>query len=299
MDQAPEGTAPEAPWPAAPLGFGVGLRTQFYPHLLEHPPTGVGWFEIISENFFGAGGRPRAVLEKVRQDVPVVMHGVSMAIGNRARVPDSYIRSLKTLIEQIEPAWVSDHLCWGGVGGHSSHDLLPLPHNEETLEHVVRNVLDVQERLGRRILIENVSTYVRFRDDEMDEPTFLLELVQRADCGILLDINNVLVNAHNHGCSATAFLDAIPIDRVGQFHLSGHDVKGRLLIDTHICPVPENVWALYRHALARFGPVPTLLEWDEDVPDYHVVVAESARAAAIADEVLRQPQPVATSTEVA
>ena len=264
------------------LGHGIGLRLAHYGHILEHGVSGVDWFEIISENFFEPGGRPQAVLERVRAAVPVVMHGVSMAIGSVEPVPDDYLRRLRALADRVEPAWVSDHLCWGGFGGHYSHDLLPLPYTGESLEHVARQIDRVQERMARPILIENVSSYVEFSASEMSEQEFLVELTRRTGCGILLDVNNVYVSASNHGFDPLAYLDAIPAERIGQVHLAGHTQVGETIIDTHVGPVPDPVWSLYRHLVGRIGPVATLIEWDEATPEYQVVVDESRKAAEVA-----------------
>jgi uncharacterized protein (UPF0276 family) len=264
------------------LGHGIGLRLAHYGHILEHGVSGVDWFEIISENFFEPGGRPQAVLERVRAAVPVVMHGVSMAIGSVELVPDDYLRRLRALADRVEPAWVSDHLCWGGFGGHYSHDLLPLPYTGESLEHVARQIDRVQERMARPILIENVSSYVEFTASEMSEQEFLVELTRRTGCGVLLDVNNVYVSATNHGFDPLAYLDAIPAERIGQVHLAGHTQVGETIIDTHVGPVPDPVWSLYRHLVGRIGPVATLIEWDEATPEYQVVVAESRKAREVA-----------------
>jgi uncharacterized protein (UPF0276 family) len=268
-------------WQRRDLGHGIGLRLAHFEHILEHGVSGVDWFEIISENFFEPGGRPWAVLDKVRASVPVVMHGVSMGIGSPEPVPDSYLDSLCGVIERVEPAWVSDHLCWGGVGGRYSHDLLPLPYTVEALDHVARQIDRVQERIGRAMLIENVSSYVAFVASEMSEWEFLVELARRTGCGILLDVNNVHVSARNHGFSAEQYLDAIPVDRIGQIHLAGHTDRGAYLFDSHVGPVPDPVWELYARVVRRAGRVPSLVEWDEGTPDYDVVVAESHKAAAL------------------
>jgi uncharacterized protein len=268
-------------WQRQDLGHGIGLRLAHYQHILEHGVSGVDWFEVISENFFEPGGRPWAVLEKVRAAVPIVMHGVSMGLGSPEPVPDSYLDSLCRVIERAEPAWVSDHLCWGGVGGRYSHDLLPLPHTREAVDHVVRQIDRVQERIGRTMLIENVSSYVAFADSEMPEWDFLIEIMQRSGCGILLDVNNIYVSARNHGFSAEQYLDAIPAERIGQIHLAGHTDRGSYLFDSHIGPVPDPVWQLYGRIVRRVGRVPSLVEWDEETPEYEVVVAESRKAAAL------------------
>jgi uncharacterized protein (UPF0276 family) len=266
------------------LGHGIGLRPRHYARMLEARPP-ADWVEVISENFMGRGGRPVAVLEKVRRDVPVVLHGVSLSIGSTDPLSRPYLASLKTLAERIQPAWVSDHLCWGSRGGHYVHDLLPLPYTEEALAHVVARVGTVQDVLGRRILLENPSSYVAFRDSTFTEWEFLAEIARRADCGLLLDINNVYVSARNHGFDPLEYLDAIPGDRVGQLHLAGHSDKGRYLLDTHDNPVPDPVWDLYREVVRRYGRVSTLVEWDDRVPELEVLAAESRKAAAIEDEV--------------
>jgi uncharacterized protein (UPF0276 family) len=262
------------------LGHGVGLRTQHYQDVLTTLPA-VDWFEVISENFMVPGGNPRRVLRAVRERYPVVMHGVSLSIGSTDPLDERYLDQLAALADEIQPAWLSDHLCWAGTGGVMAHDLLPLPFTEEALAHVAARVIRVQERLGRRILLENVSSYVTYRHSVMPEWEFLAALAQRADCGLLLDVNNVFVSAHNHGFSARQFLAGLPADRIGQLHLAGHSTRGDLLIDTHDHPVPAGVWDLYRAALDRFGPRPTLIEWDEHVPALPVLVAERDQAAAI------------------
>jgi uncharacterized protein (UPF0276 family) len=266
-------------WPLRHLGHGIGLRTAHFPHIVEHGAAGVDWFEVISENFFEPGGRPWAVLDRVRREAPVVLHGVSLGIGNSDALSEGYLSSLAELARRIEPAWISDHLCWGGYGGHYAHDLLPLPYSEEALAHVVARVERVQERLGRQILLENVSSYVAFRSSTLSEWEFLAEVARRADCGILLDVNNVLVSAHNHGFSAEAYVDALPIERIGQLHLAGHTDTGTYWFDSHVGPVPPAVWALHERVVARAGPLPTLVEWDEAVPPFEVVAAESRQAA--------------------
>jgi uncharacterized protein (UPF0276 family) len=217
----------------------------------------------------------------------VAAHGVCLAIGSTDPLSDEYLCSLQTLIQRIEPAWVSDHLCWGGYGGKYAHDLLPLPYTEEALAHVVERTKQVQDRLGRQILLENVSSYVAYRQSEMPEWEFLTETARRADCGILLDVNNVYVTGFNHGFRPETYIDAIPADRIGQVHLAGHTDRGTYLFDSHIGPVPDPVWALFRRLTERIGAVPTLIEWDEEIPPFEVVVADSQRAAEMTREVLR------------
>jgi len=267
------------------LGHGVGLRPKHFPQLWDGTAR-VDWFEAISENYMAAGGRPRAALERARSMAPLVLHGVSLSIGSTDPLDLAYLRALGDLIARVEPAWVSDHLCWSGVGGHYAHDLLPLPYTEEALAHVVRRVEAVQERLGRQILIENVSSYLTYTHSTLAEWEFLGAVAERADCGLLLDVNNVYVSATNHGFSADAYLAGLPADRVGQIHLAGHTDMGTYLFDAHDGPVIEPVWDLYRQALRRFGRVSTLVEWDDHIPDLDVVCAAAERARAVEAEVL-------------
>lgn len=275
------------------LGHGIGLRPPHYQPLLqalraattaaERP---VDWVEIISENFMVEGGNPRAILRQVRAEVPVVMHGVSLSLGSVDPLDERYLDALDALAREVEPAWISDHLCWSSFGGHTGHDLWPLPFTDEALSHVAARVQTVQDRLRRPILVENVSSYLQFAHAELTEWQFLSALVQRTGCGLLLDVNNVFVSAHNHGFAAGTFLDGLPRDSVGQIHLAGHRDEGTHLLDTHDHPVCDGVWELYRAAVARFGGVATLIERDDDIPPLDDVVAESRRAAALEREVL-------------
>jgi uncharacterized protein (UPF0276 family) len=267
------------------LGHGIGLRTKHYPDVLSGAAH-ADWFEVISENFMVRGGRPLAVLERARAVAPIVLHGVSLSLGAVDPPAAAYLDALAALAERVEPAWVSDHLCWGSFGGHYAHDLLPLPYTEEAMAVVVDHVRRVQDRLRRRILVENVSSYVAFRHSTMPEWEFLSGVAERADCGILLDVNNVWVSARNHGFSPEAYVDALPPARIGQFHLAGHQDHGTHLLDTHDHPVPEAVWRLYRHAVARFGPVSSLVEWDDDVPELQRLLAEAELARTAEAEVL-------------
>jgi uncharacterized protein (UPF0276 family) len=267
------------------LGHGLGLRTQHYPEVWDGTAR-TDWFEIISENFMLRGGRPLAVLERARTLAPVVLHGVSLSLGSTDPLSTAYLDDLAALARRCDPAWISDHLCWGSVGGHYAHDLLPLPFTEEALAHVAARVTAVQERLGRQILVENVSSYLTFTHSAMPEWEFLAALATRTDCGILLDVNNVYVSACNHGFDPAVYLAGIPAERVGQIHLAGHTDKGTYLLDTHVGPVPDPVWALYRAALRRCGRVSTLVEWDEEVPTFAVLAAEVERARAVEAEVL-------------
>jgi len=269
------------------LGHGIGLRSEHFSEFLAGDVP-VDWVEAISENFFLQGGRPRAVLEAVRQKMPVVLHGVSLSIGGPDPLDKQHLQRLGELARWVEPAWVSDHLCWGTHRGRYLHDLLPLPFTEESLAHVVARVGQVQDGLGRQILLENVSSYLTFSASTLTEWDFLAEVAARADCGILLDVNNVYVSARNHGFDAEAYLKGIPVDRVGQFHLAGYSDHGTHLLDTHDGPVTDPVWALYRDAVRRFGPVTTLIEWDEAIPPLPRLLEESARARAVAEAAVRE-----------
>lgn len=270
----------------ARLGHGIGLRNKHFPRYFEGKPP-VAWVEAISENFFNEGGRPLALLEKVRGDVPIALHGVSLSIGGTDPVAPDYLARLRRLVDRFQPAIVSDHLCWGAHGGRYAHDLLPLPYTEEALENVVRRVSLVQDALRRQILLENVSSYAAFRGSTMSEWDFFAEVARRADCGLLVDVNNIFVSAKNHGFEPLRYLDALPAERVGQIHLAGHEDKGTWLLDSHDHPVPDPVWALYREAVRRFGSVATLVEWDDHIPELDVLVAESRRAEAVEAEALK------------
>ena len=265
----------------APLGFGVGLRPRHYREFLEGNPA-VDWVEAISENFMGAGGRPLAVLEKVRRDRPVVLHGVSLGIGSVEELDPRYLKDWKALIERIEPSIVSDHLCWGRAHGRYSHDLLPAPFTEETVRHVVARVNQVQEFLGRRIALENVSSYFTFVQSELTEWEFLAQVANRSGCDILLDVNNIFVSSRNHGFDPDAYLAGVPAARIAQIHLAGHQRRPELIIDTHDGPVSDEVWALYARTIGRFGKISTLIEWDDRVPPLDVLLAEAEKARAIA-----------------
>jgi uncharacterized protein (UPF0276 family) len=267
------------------LGHGLGLRTQHYPQIWDGTAR-ADWFEVISENFMVPGGRPLTILTRARELAPIVLHGVSLSLGSTDPLRAPYLDELAALAHRFEPAWISDHLCWGSVGGHYAHDLLPLPFSEEALAHVAARVMAVQERLGRQILVENVSSYLTYTHSTMPEWEFLAALAARADCGILLDVNNIYVSACNHGFDPATYLAAIPAERVGQIHLAGHTDKGTHLLDTHIGPVPAPVWDLYRLALRQCGRVSTLVEWDEEVPEFPVLAAEAERARAVEAQVL-------------
>ena len=266
------------------LGFGLGLRPEHYLEVLESRPA-VDWFEIISENYLVDGGKPLHYLDRIREHYPMVMHGVSLSIGGSDPLDAEYLAGLKRLAGRVEPAWISDHLCWTGIGGRNLHDLLPLPYTEEAVAHVAERVARVQDCLDRQILLENVSSYVTYTDSRVSEWEFLSAVAERADCWILLDVNNVYVSAHNHGFDPLAYLDGVPSERVRQIHLAGHSHNGSLIIDTHDHPVPSPVWDLYVEAIARLGPVSTMIERDDDIPPLEVLLEELAQARSLAESV--------------
>src|SRR5262249_47798663 len=285
------GPRPPPPLPAAapPGGAGPGPRPRHYPRVLEG--VRADWFEVISENFMIPGGRPLAILERVRAERPVVLHGVSLSIGSTDPLNVGYLDELRALAARIEPAWVSDHLCWGSHGQRYAHDLLPLPFTDEALAHVVERVRRVQDRLGRRILLENVSSYLAFAHSTMPEWTFLAAVAEGADCGILLDVNNVYVSSVNHGFRPEDYLEGLPADRIRQVHLAGHSNRGTHLLDTHDAGLCPGVWDLYRDNVRRFGAVSTLVEWDDPIPPIEEVLAEADRARAAEAEVLTGDAP--------
>jgi uncharacterized protein (UPF0276 family) len=254
-------------------GFGLGLRTPHYEAVLNEPHA-IDWLEIITENYLVPGGKPLDYLDRIRERFPMVMHGVSLSIGSTDPVDLDYLKQVRALADRVEPHWVSDHLCWTGIDGRNLHDLLPLPYTEEALASVVARVGQVQDALGRQILLENVSSYLTYQSSDMSEWEFLREVAQRADCAILLDINNIYVSSVNHGFDPLTYLLAIPKSRVRQFHLAGHSDLGGHLIDTHDHPIVEPVWNLYRAAVAHFGAVPTMIERDDNIPELSELVAE-------------------------
>jgi uncharacterized protein (UPF0276 family) len=269
------------------VGFGLGMRPPHYAAFISGEPA-VDFVEIISENFMVEGGRPLAVIDQVRERYPMAMHGVSMSVGSADGVKPDYLRRLKALAERVRPLWVSDHLCWTGVEGFNSHDLLPLPYTEETLELVCANVIRAQEALERPLLIENASTYLTFAEDTLTEWDFLAEMCRSTGCYLLLDVNNIHVSACNHGFDPLAYIEAIPADRVRQMHLAGHTAgRSGLLIDTHDQPVPDPVWALYAAACRRFGPAATMIERDDNIPPLRDLLAELDQARAVAGSLER------------
>ena len=261
------------------LGIGLGLRTVHYAHLLEHWPD-VGWFEIISENYMQTAGRPLYFLDRIAEKYPIVMHGVSMSIGSTDELDLDYLGELKALRDRTGALWVSDHLCWTGVAGRNTHDLLPLPYTEEALRHTAERVHRVQDFLGAPLLLENPSSYVEFAGSSMTEWEFLARLTEAADCGLLLDVNNVYVSAYNHGYRPEDYLNGIPFDRVAQLHVAGHTHQGTHIVDTHIGPVIDPVWELAREAYRRAPGTSLLLEWDAEIPPFEDVHREALKATA-------------------
>jgi uncharacterized protein len=271
----------------ASLGFGLGLRPQHYKSILDTNPN-IDWFEIISENYMVPGGQPLRMLDAIRERYPVVMHGVSLSIASASPMDMEYLSALKTLAKRTNPKWISDHLCWTGVHGVSLHDLFPVPYTEEALNHVVSRIAQVQDYLGTRIAIENVSSYITFEQSEMEEWDFVAEVARRADCWLLLDVNNVFVSGFNHDFSTHAFIESIPVDRVVQFHLAGHSEGETYKIDTHDQPVCKEVWQLYERALKRFGPVTTMIERDDNIPPLEGLIAELDQARSISSRVFEK-----------
>lgn len=273
----------QRPW----LGYGLGLRTAHYETVINERPD-VDWFEVISENYMVDGGKPLNYLDRVRDLYPLVMHGVSLSIGGTDPLDRDYLGRLKALANRIEPHWISDHLCWTGFAGKQLHDLLPLPYNEEAVAHVADRVQQVQDFLGRRILLENVSSYVTYRHSTMSEWEFLRTVAERADCLILLDVNNIYVSAMNHGFDPVAYVRGIPPERVYQFHLAGHSDNGDVIVDTHDHSVVDPVWTLYGEAVRRFGRVSTMIERDADIPPLADLLAELDVARCIAGPILEE-----------
>jgi len=289
------------------LGVGIGLRSVHYDYVMKHRPA-VPWFEVISENFMGLrnaterpsliGGRPLEILKLIRKDYPVMLHGVSLNIGSMDPLRQDYLKRLKNLADQIEPVFVSDHLCWTGVGGENLHDLLPLPYTEEALAHVVERIQRVQDFLKKPFLLENVSSYLSYKQSEMEEWEFLTEVAHRSGCGLLLDINNVYVSAHNHNFNPITYLKGIPAEKVFQMHLAGYSQEDHLLIDTHDHPVSGPVWDLYAAAVRRFTHVPTLIEWDEKIPPFSVLMSEAERAQKVREVEIGKNELAPLSTSV-
>jgi uncharacterized protein (UPF0276 family) len=276
-------TAPTSP----ALGFGLGLRPQHYEEIFAGASP-IDWFEALTENYLVPGGRPLYNLQRIRERYPVVLHGVSLSIGSAAPLDFEYLRQLRDLARRIEPAWVSDHLCWTGVDGTNLHDLMPLPYTEEALRHVAGRVRQVQDFLKKQILLENVSSYVSYTSSTLTEWEFLSALAEAADCLLLLDVNNIYVSSVNHEFDPHAFLNGVPPERVRQIHIAGHQNHGDYLLDTHDHPVIDPVWALYRRAIERLGPVSTMIERDDNIPPLQELVGELNTARRCAAAALAQ-----------
>lgn len=273
------------------LGFGLGLRPDHYEALLGEHLHSVSWLEVLTENYLVPGGKPLHYLARLREHYPMAMHGVSLSIAGNEQLDLKYLREVRALADQLEASWISDHLCWTGVDGLNLHDLLPVPFTADALRHIAKRIGEVQDFFGRRILIENVSSYLTYQESEMSEWEFLSALAHEADCSLLLDINNVYVSSVNHGFDPVAFLNGIPQERVQQFHLAGHSKVGSHLIDTHDMPVVPEVWQLYRAAVQRFGSGSTMIERDANIPELPELLAELEQARKIASDA--QPRSVA------
>ena len=257
--------------------IGIGLRSQHYQDILKNRPT-VPWFEALTDNYLGDGGQPLAYLEQIRAEYPITLHGVGMSLGSFEPLNFDYLKKVKNLNDRMQPAWLSDHLCWSASGGHYSHDLLPLPYTEEAIKHMSTRIAQAQDFLGQQLVIENVSSYVSFAASEVTEWEFLIAVVDQADCMLLLDINNIYVSARNHNFNPETYLSAIPAKRVREIHLAGYEDQGTHLLDTHGEPVHQHVWTLYEKALGQLGPIPTLIEWDTNIPTFQQLLEEARKA---------------------
>ena len=282
-----DGVASNPSFPQDPRlrGFGLGARPEHYPDLLALAESGAGgcdWLELLSENYLVPGGRPREWLARLREHYPLVMHGVSLSVGSVDPLDRDYLRDLKRLADDIDAPWFSDHLCWTGVHGINSHDLLPLPYTDEAVGHVAARIREIQSFMERPFAIENVSSYLEYRHSHLTEWEFLAAIAEEADCGILLDVNNIYVSARNHGFEPADYLAAVPLDRVVQIHLAGHTDNGSHVIDTHDHPVCDAVWTLYAETLSRLGPVPTMIERDDRIPPFAALLAELEHARDVA-----------------
>ena len=273
------------PAPTAITGVGLGLRTPHYSTILEHLPN-VPWFEVLIDNYFCDGGQVLHRLEAIGRHYPLTFHSVGMSLGSSDPLNWQYLKRLSQLAERFKPHYISDHLCWSAIDGRYLHDLLPLPYQDSVINHVADRIKQVQDFLGRRLLLENVSSYLTYKNSIMQEWEFLLEITERADCDILLDINNIYVSARNHGFDAEHYLRAVDTDRVKEMHLAGYEDQGSHLLDTHGEAIHPPVWQLYRSAVKQLGSVPTLIEWDNNIPEFSVLQAEGQKAEAILSQVL-------------
>ncbi|MFT4059837.1 MAG: DUF692 domain-containing protein [Legionella sp.] len=271
------------------LGFGLGLRPEHYTEVLTQKPQ-LDWFEILSENYLIPGGKPLYYLDKIREFYPIVMHGVSLSLGSSDPLDKEYLQQLNALVMRVEPKWVSDHLCWTGVQGINTHDLLPIPYTHEAIQHVVSRIQQIQDFLGRSILIENVSSYLSYKQSEMSEWEFLIEIVKQSGCYILLDVNNIYVSAINHQFNPLDYIHAMPAERVAQIHLAGHSNHGDYIIDTHDAPVIQPVWDLYETTIRHLGRISTMIERDDNIPPLAELLAEVDKARQITALVLSEQE---------
>jgi len=271
-------------------GAGIGLRSSHVNEILHERPQ-VPWFEVLTDNYFGPGGPALKQLDAVRRCYPITMHSVGMSLGSVDPLDEKYLQKIKSLKERFEPAWISEHLCWTSVHGIQAHDLLPLPYTEETVAHVAERIIRVQDFFGERLLIENVSSYLSYNHSEMTEWEFVSEVAERADCYLLLDINNVYVSSVNHGFDADSYLSAMPRERICEIHLGGHEERQGFLLDSHSKSVTDSVWKLYENALTQFGPVPTLIEWDNELPSFQALHDEAKRAEELLSSITQEQSP--------
>lgn len=269
------------------LGFGLGLRTDHYETIINEKPA-VDWFEVITENYLVPGGQPLYYLDKIREDYPIVMHGVSMSVGSCDPLDWDYLKQVKQLAARVQPHWMSDHLCWTGVQHKNTHDLLPLPYTEEAIQHIVSRIQQIQDFLGRQLLIENVSSYISYKESLMTEWEFVKEIIERADCLMLLDVNNIYVSSINHEFKPIDYIASIPSNRIYQIHLAGHANMGDYIIDTHDHDVIEPVWELYAKTLRHHGLISTMIERDDNIPPLCTLLTELSRARQIANLVLEE-----------
>ncbi|HAT2147369.1 TPA: DUF692 family protein [Legionella pneumophila] len=283
MEVSPNKSAQKLPY----LGFGLGLRPNYYEEILTSKPD-LDWFEILTENYLIPGGKPLYYLDKIREHYPIVMHGVSLSLGSTDPLNWDYLNQVQELASRIEPVWISDHLCWTGVHGLNTHDLLPVPYTTEAIQHIVSRIQEIQDFLKRPFLIENVSSYLTYKQSEMSEWDFILEIVKQSGCYLLLDVNNVYVSSFNHNFDPMAYINSMPPGRVAQIHLAGHTNHGDYIIDTHNAPVIEPVWDLYEATIQRLGPVSTMIERDDNMPDFSELLSEINHAKCLAIQAAKE-----------
>lgn len=283
MEVSPNKSAQKLPY----LGFGLGLRPNYYEEILTSKPD-LDWFEILTENYLIPGGKPLYYLDKIREHYPIVMHGVSLSLGSTDPLNWDYLNQVQELASRIEPVWISDHLCWAGVHGLNTHDLLPVPYTTEAIQHIVSRIQEIQDFLKRPFLIENVSSYLTYKQSEMSEWDFILEIVKQSGCYLLLDVNNVYVSSFNHNFDPMAYINSMPSGRVAQIHLAGHTNHGDYIIDTHNAPVIEPVWDLYEATIQRLGPVSTMIERDDNMPDFSELLSEINHAKRLAIQAAKE-----------